>query len=799
MKFTLSWLKTHLQTDASLDDIVAALNSLGLEVEEVANPADALGDFVIAEVLEAGPHPNADKLKLCRVSTGDGTVHQVVCGAPNARTGLKGVFAAPGTYVPGTDLLLKPAKIRGVESRGMLCSERELMLSDAHEGIIDLPADAPVGTRYVDYRGLDDPVIEIAITPDRQDCLGVDGIARDLAARGLGRRRLLETEPVPADHDVQVPVRIELGAGCAHFLTRVIRGVRNGESPDWLKRRLESIGLRPISALVDVTNFLTFDRGRPLHVFDAGKLQGGLVVRAGEAGETLAALDERSYTLRGGECVIADDSGVISLGGVMGGASTGVTEQTVDVVVEAAWFDPVRTAETGRGLNILSDARYRFERGVDPASTLPGLDAASALILELCGGQAGPVVEAGAAPIEDRWVPLRDGRVAHLGGVDVPRARSAAILAALGFDLREEPDRLMARVPSWRRDVDGEADLVEEVLRIHGLDHVPATPLPHVPRAPKGTLSALQRRVRLVRRRLAEAGLNEAVTWSFMDKGEAARFGATPEALTLANPISADLDQMRPSTLGNLLAAAKRNLDRGQDRVALFEIGPNYRADGQSLVATGVRAGQTGPDHWRAKPRAVDCFDAKADALAALAAAGAPVANLQVQPGGPEGAEAVYHPGRSGTLRLGPKAVLAAFGEIHPRLAALYGLKAPAVGFELFFEAVPYPKAAGPARAAFAPSNLPAVERDFAFVVDADVAAQTLLKAVRGVDKQLIVEASVFDVYQGPGLEPGQKSLAVKLILQPWDKTLTDEEIDALSAKVVAAAQKATGGQLRGP
>jgi len=795
MKFTLSWLTQHLRTDAGLEAITEALNAIGLEVEAVHNPADQLRPFVVAEVLQAGPHPNADKLKLCRVDAGTGEPWQVVCGAPNARTGMKGVFAPPGSYIPGTDLNLKPAKIRGVESFGMLCSERELMLSDEHTGIIDLPADAPVGMAYVDYRGLDDPMIEIAITPDRQDCLGVAGIARDLAARGLGE--LITPAVAPVSGGAPCPISVTLAfdgpPACPHFAGRLITGLSNGPSPDWLHKRLTSIGLRPISALVDITNYLSYDRARPLHVFDADKLTGGLVVRPASSGETLAALDDKTYTLKGGECVIADDRGVISLGGVMGGADTGVDQATKSVFIEAAWFDPVVTALTGRAHMILSDARYRFERGVDPASTEPGLDLATRLVLELCGGEASQAVVAGAAPIPDKTVALRPDRVAHLGGVEVPAKRAQDILTALGFTVAHENGLLQAKVPSWRPDIDGEADLVEEVLRIEGLDKVPSTPLPRPNGVAKPTLTPLQRRLRAVRRRLADAGLDEAVTWSFMDRAGAQRFGGGEEALRLANPISSELDQMRPSVLGNLMAAAQRNLDRGQDCVALFEIGPIYGSQHQQWVAAGVRAGRTGPKDWRERDRTVDAFDAKADALAALAAAGAPVDNLVTFRQGPDH----YHPGRSGTVRRGPKNVLASFGELHPNLIKAYDLKAACVGFEVFLEAVPFPKRSGPARPQYAPSNLPAVERDFAFVMPHDIEAHTLLRAVRGAEKQLIEEIRLFDVYQGRGLEPGTKSLAVKVVLRPVERTLTDAEIDKVAQRIVAAVEKSTGGKLR--
>ena len=803
MKFTLSWLHDYLDTDAPLERIVDTLFAVGLEVEAVTDPSEALKPFTVAHVLKADQHPDADKLKVCLVDTGSGEPVQVVCGAPNARTGMKGVFAPPGAYVPGIDLTLKQARIRGIPSNGMLCSEREMMLSDEHTGIIELDDDALIGASFAEIAGLDDPVIEIAITPNRQDCLGVAGIARDLAAAGLGTLKLAAPEPVQGHYDSPIDVRLEFDAdtadACPMFVGRLIRGVTNGPSPAWLQQRLKAIGLRPISALVDITNYVTYDRGRPLHVYDADKLNGHIRARLGTKGESFAALDGRSYTVKGGECVIADDRSVLGFGGIIGGEDSGCTEDTTNVFVECALFDPIRTAMTGRAHDLITDARYRFERGADPAYVIPGMAQATRLILDLVGGQPSRTVVAGAAPDWARTVAFRPDRVRSLGGVAVPAADCARILTALGFKVGTEADGAMpVAIPSWRRDVQGEADLVEEVLRINGYDAIPATPLPRDGVVAHATLTTLQRRARAVRRRLASEGLMEAVTYSFMDRRHVDLFGAGNTVLPVDNPISSELDAMRPSILPNLLTAAGRNMDRGAAVVRLFEVGPQYRddsVDGQDLVATGVRTGHTGPRHWTAPPAAVDAFDAKADAIAALEAAGAPVASLQVFAEAPDW----YHPGRSGTLRLGPKTVLAAFGELHPRVLAALDVDGPAVGFEVYLERVPVPKAAATVtRAALKLSNLPAVERDFAFVVDASVAAGDMLRAARGADKAHVKDVRVFDVYQGDGVPEGQKSVALAVRLEPAEKTFSDAEIEAIAGRIVAAVTKSTGGILRG-
>jgi len=800
MKFTLSWLKEHLETDAPLERIVETLTMLGLEVEGVSDRAKGLEPLVVGHVLKAERHPNADKLQVCLVDVGGGDPITVVCGAPNARTGLKSAYAPSGTYIPAKNLTLEKREVRGVVSDGMLCSAWELGLSEDHEGIVELPEDAPVGTRFVDLMGLADPVIDVSLTPDRADCAGVRGIARDLAAAGLGTLKpLAKAEPVPGRFPNPVRVHIDLPAeaanACPLFLGRLIRGVRNGPSPRWLQDKLTAIGLRPISALVDITNFLTMDVARPLHVFDADKLNGHLTVRLARDGETLAALNGKTYTLDPSVTVIADEGGVESLGGIVGGEATGCTEATTSVYIEAALFDPLRTAQTGRRLGIESDARYRFERGLDPAFVATGMEYATRLILELCGGEASEVFVAGQAPEWRRTYTLRHDRVATLGGMDVPLAEQVRILRDLGCEVTEG-DPLRVVPPSWRADIHGEADLVEEVMRVAGFDHLPAVPLPRTAAVTKPALNATQRRAAAVRRALADRGLHEAVTWSFMSSDLAARFAQVDPGLKLLNPIASDLDVMRPSILPNLIQAAGRNADRGYADATLFELGPQYDSpepDGQKQVAAGVRAGMAQPRHWAGGARPVDAYDAKADALAALEAAGAPVQNLQVTTDAPDW----YHPGRSGTLRLGPT-VLAWFGETHPEVLDRLGAKGPVVQFEVFLDRVPAPKKkAGTAKPLLRLSPFQPVERDFAFLVDAGVEADRLVKAVRGADKTLIRDVSVFDVYQGPGIEPGKKSVALAVTLQPVEKTLTDAEIEAVGQKVVAAVVKATGGSLR--
>jgi phenylalanyl-tRNA synthetase beta chain len=796
MKTTLAWLKTHLETSAALDDIAGKLVMLGLEVESIENRAKHLAPFTVARVVSAEHHPNADKLRLCIVDTGKDQV-QVVCGAPNARAGMLGVFAPPGATIPRNGMLLKQTTIRGVASNGMLCSGFELCLSEDHDGIIELPEGSPVGKRFAEVLGLDDPVLDIKVTPNRADCLGVRGIARDLAAAGLGRLKTLDVSPVPGGFPC--PIAVHLAGpdekACPLFIGRLLRSVRNGPSPRWLQDRLAAIGLRPISTLVDITNFITFDLDRPLHVFDADKIAGDLVTRGARPGESLVALNGKAYELDPEMTVIADDSGVLSLGGVIGGESTGCTEATRNVYIEAALFDPVRTAATGRKLQLQSDARYRFERGLDPDFVRPGIEIATRLIRELCGGEPSAVAVAGAAPHWRRTLDFSPKLVRSLGGVDVPAEECGHILDTLGFAVDKRAGAFVVTPPSWRGDIDGPADLVEEVLRIYGYERIPTVPLTREAALPKPALTAAQRRTGFVRRTLAARGLVEAMTFSFMPKAQAELFGATPASLRLVNPISADLDQMRPSILPNLLAAAQRNADRGVANAALFEVGPQYRDDspqGQDLVAAGVRVGRTGVKRWDEPGRPVDALLAKADALAALAAAGVAPASVQLSTDVPEW----YHPGRAGTLRLGPK-LLGYFGELHPGVLKEMDVDGPAAGFEIILDHVPLPRAKGRARAPLALSPFQPVERDFAFVVDEALPAESLLRAARGVDKQLVADVRLFDVYVGPGLGEGKKSLAVTVVLQPEEATLTDEALDAFSQKLIAAVEKATGGNLR--
>jgi phenylalanyl-tRNA synthetase beta chain len=798
MKTTLSWLKSHIETEAPVEEIVRRLVMLGLEVESVVDRAAALKPFRVAHVVSAEPHPNADKLRVCIVDTGAEHI-QVVCGAPNARTGMRGVFAPSGSIIPRTGLLLKESTIRGITSSGMLCSAYEMGISEDHEGIIELPPDTPIGESFAKAAGLDDPVLDIKVTANRADCLGVHGVARDLAAAGLGKLRPLLVEPI--EGGFKSPIGVHLATldpkACPLFLGRMVRGIRNGPSPRWLQERLNAIGLRPISALVDITNFLTFDVNRPLHVFDAARIKGDLILREARKGEHLLALNGKEYALDETMTAIADDSGVLSLGGIIGGESSGCTSETDTVFIEAALFDPLRTAATGRKLNLQSDARYRFERGLDPAFVAAGMEMATRLILDLCGGEPSGIVIAGEVPAWQRSYRMRTSRVASLGGLDLPAVETRRILESLGFGVVERHDRdLDVAPPSWRGDVEGEADLVEETLRVHGFDAIPALPLERETTLPRPALDPALRRAGAVRRGLAARGLIEAATFSFMPSAAAAMFGGAKPELRLVNPISADLDAMRPSILPNLIDAARRNADRGYSDSALFEIGPRYHDDsptGQSTTAAGVRHGNTGPRHWAAPARPVDALVAKADALAIIAAAGGPIENVQVSPDPP----AWYHPGRAGTLRLGPK-VLGHFGELHPAVLNALDCKGPAVGFEIDLDAVPLARKAGRGRPLLKLSPFQPVERDFAFLVPADLAAETLLRAARGVDRKLVAEVRLFDVYVGAGLPAGRKSLAITVVLQPETATLTEEQIDGFAQKLVAQVVKATGGELRG-
>ncbi|MCG6856639.1 MAG: phenylalanine--tRNA ligase subunit beta [Salaquimonas sp.] len=805
MKFTLSWLKEHLETDASLDEIVEKLTMIGLEVEAVDDRA-AFKPFTIAKVVSAEQHPDADRLKVLMVDTGSGDPIQVVCGAPNARAGLVGAFAAPGTYIPGIDLELQVGTIRGVESRGMMCSERELELSDDHTGIIDLPENAPVGASYAAYAGLDDPVIEIGITPNRPDALGVAGIARDLAAAGLGTVKSPAIEPVKGSFPCPVAVKLDFADSqdlCHAFGLRMVRGVKNGPSPKWLQQRLTAIGLRPINALVDITNWLTYDRNRPLHVFDAAKVKGDLVVRRAHPGESLEALNGKTYTFDTTMCVIADDNGVESLSGIMGGEHSGCTEETTDVLIEAALWEPLNIAQTGRKLAILSDARYRNERGIDPAFNQPGLEEATRLVLEFCGGEPSEIFLAGRIPTPHKIVDFPYSEVKRLTGLDVSAEESRAILERLGFEIEEDDGtHAKVKVPSWRPDVEGKADLVEEVMRIHGVNEIAFTPMEQGDRVKSKILTTGQIRTRNARRALAARGMLEAVTWSFIPESHAVAFGGGQAELKLANPIAADMSDMRPSLLPSLLAAAQRNGDRGVDNVALFEVAAIYAGDtpeGQKRVAGGIRHGTAkltgGGRHWQGAAQAVSVFDAKADALAALEACGVDVSKVQIFTEAPDW----YHPGRSGTVRLGPKVILAAFGEIHPLTLETLDVDGPAAGFEVFLDAIPEPRAkATRTKPRLDLSPYQAVRRDFAFVMDRDKDAASLMRAAAGADKKLVSAVNIFDVFEGASLGEGKKSVAIEVTLQPTDKTLTDEEIDAISKRIVENVVKSTGGVLRG-
>ncbi len=803
MKFTLSWLKEHLETTATLAEVRDALTMLGLEVEGITNAAETLKGFVVGYVVEAVQHPNADRLRVCKVDTGAGVV-QVVCGAPNARTGMKGIFAPTGSYIPGTDLHLKASKIRGEESNGMLCSSRELQLGDDHSGIIDLPAETRTGASAAEALGLDDPVIEIKVTPNRGDCLGVHGIARDLAAAGLGTLKPMNAQPIKGGYPS--PIKWTHGyepkpdSPCPIVVGRHFRGVRNGSSPDWLQRRLKAIGLRPISTLVDITNLVTFDLNRPLHVFDAKKLAGDLVMRQARDGEKILALDGKTYTLDPSMSVIADSKAAHGIGGVMGGEETGVQADTTEVFLEVAYFTPIKVAATGRRLGVQSDARYRFERGIDPQSVHWGVDVATRLILELCGGEASEITASGVMPDWQRSYTLRADRVKKLTAIDVSASDTTDILTKLGFTVSGNGP-WTAAVPPWRPDIVGEADLVEEVTRVAGFDKIPTTSLPRLSATSKPTRDALQRRVPQARRALAQRGMNEVVTWSFLPLKKAERFAGGGADLRLLNSIDATLDTMRPSVLPNLIDAASGNEAHGLADPALFEVGPQYKdatPTGQIRVAAGVRHNMAIPRNWEGPARVVDAFDAKADALAVLAAIGAPVENMSAQSGPGAGAPDWYHPGRSGVIKLGDR-TMANFGELHPELATAADLKGPVAAFEVFLDAPPPPKAkASKARPKLVLSAFQPVERDFAFLVDAGVEAEKLVRAARNADKALIAGARVFDVYAGKGVPEGRKSLAIAVTLQPVERTLTDAEIEAACNKIVAAVIKATGAVLRG-
>ncbi len=805
MKFTLSWLKEHFDTVASLDEIVDRLTMIGLEVERVEDKAKEFEAFKVAQIITAEQHPNADRLRVCTVDNGTGTPLQIVCGAPNARAGLKTVLGLPGTYIPAKDITLAVGKIRGVESQGMMISGAEIGFSTDSDGIIELPADAPIGKPFAEVLGLNEPVIEINLTPNRSDCTSVNGIARDLGATMLGDYK--ENAPKRIAGTFPCPVKITLDFGATHplcpaFGLRLVRGVKNGPSPEWLQKRLTAIGLRPINTLVDITNYITFDRGRPLHVFDAKKVKGNLTVRRAVNGETLLALDGKTYTLDAAMCVIADEKGVESLAGIMGGEESGCDETTTDVLIESALWDEVNIAQTGRKLGINTDARYRFERGVDPNFMIPGLDLATQMVIDFCGGEPSEAVIAGDPAPKEVIIDYPVSELPRLAGIKLSQAEIRRTLERLGFFVAGQGDRLKIAVPSWRPDVHARADIVEELVRIVGVDSIPSTPFPSSDNARKAVLTPIQVRTRKAKRALAARGLTEAVTWSFISRREAELFGGGKPELALANPIAAELSDMRPSLLSALITSAQRNADRGTADVALFEVGQIFKGDkpeDQFTAASGVRRALAKADgigrHWSGKPLPVDVFDAKADAFAVLAAAGAPIQALQVVPGGP----VWFHPGRSGTIQIGPQNIIGYFGELHPRILTALKADGPLVGFEVILENIPAAKAR-PTRAKplLELSPFQPVDRDFAFVVENKVKAADIVRAAQNVDKKLIVGVTVFDVYEGTGIEPGRKSVAIAVTMQPRDKTMTDQEIDALGQKIVAEVGKRTGGVLRG-
>ncbi|MFA6218911.1 MAG: phenylalanine--tRNA ligase subunit beta [Erythrobacter sp.] len=808
MKFSLEWLKYFLDTDASVGEIAATLNAIGHEVEGIEDPAEKLAGFRVARVLTAAPHPDADKLQVLTVDAGpetnNGDPLQVVCGAPNARAGMKGVLGLPGAVVPANGMELRKSAIRGVESNGMMCSVRELELGDEHDGIIELPDDAPVGTGFAEYHAAS-PIFDVAITPNRPDCMGVHGIARDLAAAGLGTVKPIAIPVVEAGYACPVEIRTDDPDGCPAFYGRVVRGVTNGASPEWMQRRLKAAGQRPISAIVDITNYLMLAFGRPAHAYDLARLSGAVVARRATDGEQVLALNEKSYTLDTTMTVIADDNGVHDIAGIMGGDHSGVTAGTTDVLLEIAYFDPERIGVTGRKLGLASDARTRFERGVDPAFLDDGLALLTALIQRICGGEASEVVRAGAAPSEPKRIAFDPALTARLGGVEVAEAEQRRILEALDFAVGTD---WQVTCPPRRHDIEGAADLVEEIVRIHGLDKVASTPLPRIDGVARPTATPLQKIERKLRRVAAGRGLDEAVTWSFLPQAAADHFADGAKLWVLENPISEDMKAMRPSMLPGLIAAAKRNADRGADGARLFETGRRYfRGEGgasdERPTLGVVLAGEKTPRGWaNGKATTFDAFDAKAEALALLEAAGAPVDKLMVMPvlseveGG--GAGPQFHPGQSATLRLGPKTVLARFGALHPVTLKAFDIDGPVMAVEIFLDAIPPKKGGGDfARAAYAPPALQALTRDFAFLVPADLAAGDLAKAVRGADRQAIVSARIFDVFAGQGVPEGRKSVAVEVVLQPGEKSFTDAEIKAISDKIVAAAAR-QGAELRG-
>ncbi len=802
MKFSLSWLKEYLKTDKNLEEILHWLTMVGLEVEGVEDRAELLKEFVVGYVQDAKPHPNADRLQVLQVQNGVET-SEVVCGAPNARAGIKGIFAANGTYIPGIDLTLKTTEIRGVTSNGMMLSEREIGLSDEHDGIIEVAQEAEIGSSAAEALGLTDPIIDIAITPNRGDCLGIYGIARDLAAAGVGSLKPLEIPTVKESFESPIKVHLdfddEFKDACPMFVGRYFKGVRNGESPQWLKDKLLAVGLRPISALVDITNYSTIALNRPLHVFDADKIKGNIHIRMAKEGEKMLALDGKEYTLDREMTVIADDQNAEALAGVMGGENTGVSADTGNVMLETAYFNPVRTAMTGRKLNLTSDARFRFERGVDPAFLEDGTEIASQLILDLCGGEASRIIKVGSEPDWRKKYFLRDSRVEDLGGIKIKPDRIQKILKILGFKVVKTKGGWDVTVPSWRYDVVGEADLVEEVLRINGFDAIPTIAMERETALPRGAINLTQDRRSRARRTLANRGMNEVVTFSFLHSDQANLFGGSPESIKLINPISADLNIMRPSILPNLIAAAGQNVDRGFDNLAFFEVGPQFKGENpedEITVASGIRNLDAIPRNWNVATRSVDVFDAKADTLSVLDQIGGPATNAQIVQGGPNW----YHPGRSGTMQLGPKVILAHFGELHPAVLKAMSIEGPVVGFEIYLDNIPLPKekVGAKTRPALELSPLQTVERDFAFLVDTSVSAQSLINTASSADKKLIKNVMVFDIFVANSLEDNKRSVGITVTLQPKETTLTDAEIEIVSDKIISNVLEKTGGILRG-
>ena len=801
MKFTINWLKNHLETSASDEEICDVLTNIGLELEEFEDVSKQYEAFKVALIESAEKHPDADKLKVCTVKTENSTT-QVVCGAPNARAGMKGIFAPDKTYIPGLDITLKKTKIRGIESNGMMVSEREMCLSDEHEGIIEVDDKYEIGTPMADIYGLNDKIIEIGLTPNRADCAGVRGIARDLAAAGLGKLKPQDESPVAGTFKSPIDVKIEDSQGCPLFYGRLIKNIKNAPSPDWLQNMLKSVGLRPISALVDITNLMTMDQARPLHVYDADKIKGNIIVKATKAGEKLDALDDKSYESVENMVGITDDSGLIGFGGIIGGTSTCCDDDTVNVFVESAYFDPMRIARAGRDANIQSDARYRFERGVDPEFIHTGMDIATRLILELCGTdntKISEIIKAGDEPEYKRIIKFNTDFTKKLCGVDVERAQQIQILENLGFEVVDNGDLLSVSQPSWRGDIEGQADLVEEVIRIYGFDKIEPVSV----RGDKSVTSPAETqklcRARSARAAMAAAGLNECVTWSFMPKSLAKHFGSNDNAaLTLCNPISSELDQMRPSILPNLIEAASRNADKGFSDVALCEVGPVFRSakpDGQNYIAAGLRAGKKTPRHWASDQveRNVDAYDVKEDAMKVLQACGAPAGNAQISNDAPE----YYHPGRSGVLRLG-KNTIAQFGEIHPAILEEMGIKTPMAGFEIFIENIPAPRKKGTAKSLLQISQFQPLSRDFAFIVKDNISANEVIRAAKSADKKLITAAEIFDVYTGKGIDEGHKSLALNITIQPVDATLSEEQLEQIMNNVIDAVANKCGGVLRG-